>query len=124
MQGLSGTLSGVAAQVYGVAKELEKPEEERQPGLTQEALNEFAEGLTYTYNDYFEPVDKAMLVRVLKMAEALPADQRITGLEYIFTGSGMTPEQWVEKAYSTSKLKDIEFAKSLIGKPSSELVKT
>jgi hypothetical protein len=79
--------------------------------------------LTYTYNDYYEPVDKAMLLRVLKMAEALPAEQRIAGLEYIFTGSGMTPEQWVEKAYSTSKLKDIEFAKSLIGKPSSELVK-
>jgi hypothetical protein len=123
LQGLSGTLSGVAAQVYGLARELEKPEEERQPGLTKDALDEFAEGLTYTYNDYYEPVDKAMLLRVLKMAEGLPADQRIAGMEYIFTGSGMTPEQWVEKAYSTSKLKDIEFAKSLIGKPSSELVK-
>ncbi|HZM14245.1 MAG TPA: S46 family peptidase [Bacteroidales bacterium] len=123
LQGLSGTLSGVAAQIYGLAKELEKPEGERQPGLTKDALDEFAEGLTYTYNDYYEPVDKAMLLRALKMAEALPADQRIAGMEYIFTGSGMTPEQWVEKAYSTSKLKDIEFAKSLIGKPSSELVK-
>jgi hypothetical protein len=123
LQGLSGTLSGVAAQIYGLAKELEKPEGERQPGLTKDALDEFAEGLTYTYNDYYEPVDKAMLLRALKMAEALPAAQRIAGMEYIFTGSGMTPEQWVEKAYSTSKLKDIEFAKNLIGKPPSELIK-
>lgn len=123
LQSLSGTLSGVAAQVYGVAREMEKPEEERQPGLTEETLKEYANGMSYTYNDYYEPVDEAMLLRALKMAEALPAGQRIAGLEYIFTGSGMTLEQWVEKAYSTSKLKDMEFAKGLIGKPSSELVK-
>ena len=123
LQGLAGTLPGVAVQVYGLARELEKPEEERQPGLTEEALKEFAEGLTYAYNDYYEPVDKAMLLRALKMAEALPADQRIAGLDNIIAVSGMTPEQWVEKAYSTTKLKDPEFAKSLIGKSSSELVK-
>ena len=123
MQGLSGTMSGVATQVYGIAREMEKPEEERQPGLTEATLKDFADGLTYTYNDYYEPVDKAMLLRVLKMAEALPADQRIEGLDNIIIGSGMTPEKWVEMAYSTTKLKDPEFAKSLIGKPSSELEK-
>jgi hypothetical protein len=123
MQGLSGTMSGVATQVYGIAREMEKPEEERQPGLTEATLKDFADGLTYTYNDYYEPLDKAMLLRVLKMAEALPADQRIEGLDKIIIGSGMTPEKWVEMAYSTSKLKDPEFAKSLIGKPSSELEK-
>jgi len=123
LQGLAGTLPGVAMQVYGLARELEKPEEERQPGLTEETLKEYADGLTYTYNDYYEPVDKAMLLRALKMAEALPADQRIAGLDSIFAVSGMTPEQWVEKAYSTTKLKNPEFAKNLIGKSSSDLAK-
>ena len=72
LQGLSGTMLSVASQIYSLAMEMEKPEEERQPGLTQETLDAYAEELTYSYNDYFEPVDKAMLLRVIKMAAALP----------------------------------------------------
>ncbi|MBN1415733.1 MAG: S46 family peptidase [Bacteroidales bacterium] len=123
LQRLSGTMLDVASQVYDIAKEMDKPEEERETDLTEEALKEFEERLTYTYNDYFEPVDKAMLVRVLKMAAVLPADQRITGLEYILTGSDKTPEQWVDEAYNTTKLKDPEYVKSLIGKSSAEIEK-
>lgn len=124
LQGLSGTMLSVASQIYGLAVEMGKPEEERQPGLTQEALDSYAEELTYTYNDYFEPVDKALLLRVIKMAVALPADQRITGLDKILSASGQTPEQWVNEAYSNTKLKDAAFAKSLIGKPAAEIEKT
>jgi hypothetical protein len=124
LTGLSGTMFNVSGQVYNIAKEMEKPVEERQPGLNDEALKEYKEGLIYAYNDYYEPLDKALLLRVLKMAAALPADQRITGLESILTGSGMTPEQWVDKAYTTTKMKDPEFAKSLVGKSSAEIEKT
>ncbi len=118
---LAGRLAGVANNIYGLSRELEKPEEERQPGLTEDALKEFGEGLQYTYNDYFEPLDRALLLRALKMAAALGGDQRLAGLEHIFTGAGMTPEQWVENAYTTTKMKDLEFARGLIGKPSAEL---
>ncbi len=124
LQGLSGTLTGVATQIYDLAREMQKPAGERQPGLTDEAVKEFAEGLTYTYNDYYEPLDKAMLVRTLKMAAALPEGQRITGLDYILKNPGKTPEQWVDDAYKTSKLKDISYAKSLIGKPVAEIEKS
>ena len=124
LQGLSGTLFSASSQIYNAARELEKTANERKPGLTEESLKELEEGLTYSYNDYYEPVDKALLVRTLKMAAALPADQRITGLEYILTGSGMTPEKWVDEAYNTTKMKDPAFAKSLIGKPSAEIEKT
>ncbi|MCU0378900.1 MAG: S46 family peptidase, partial [Bacteroidales bacterium] len=121
LQGLSGTMASVATQLYGIGKELEKPEEERQPGLTEEALAEFAEQLTYAYNDYYEPVDKAMLLRALKMAAALPEGQRISGLDFIF---GDPPEDWISESYYTSKLKDPVYARSLVGKPASELLKT
>jgi len=124
LTGLAGTMAGVAGQVYNIAKELEKPEDQRQPGLTEEALKEFSEGLSYNYSDYYEPVDKAMLLRVLKMAEALPADQRITGLDFIFNTKDFTTEEWVEDAYLSSRMKDPEFARSLIGKPVSEIEKT
>lgn len=123
LQGLSGTMLSVATQIYNLSKEIEKPAEERQPGLTADALNEFKDQLTYAYNDYYEPSDKAMLLKILKMAAALPPDQRITGVDKIILSSGMTAEQWVEKAYKTTKLKRSEYAKSLIGKSSSELEK-
>ena len=123
LQGLSGTMINVASQIYNLAKEMDKPEEDRQPGLTQETLDDYAEELTYAYNDYFEPVDKAMLLRVMNMAAALPSDQRITGLDNILSASGKTPEQWVDDAYSITKLKDPSFSKILIGKPAAEIEK-
>ena len=124
LQGLSGTLLSVADQILSVAREMDKPVEERQPGLTEDALNEFAEGLKYSYNDYYEEVDKAMLLRTLKMAADLPEDQQITGLDYILKGSGKSLEQWVDDAYNTTKIKDLAYAKDLIGKPTSDLDKT
>ncbi len=120
---LSGTMAAVAGNIYGLSRELEKPETERQPGLTEDVLKDFGEGLKYTYNDYYEPLDRALLLRTLKMAAALPADQRLTGLDKVMTASGMTPEQWVDNAYSTTKMKDLDYARGLIGKPAAELVK-
>jgi hypothetical protein len=118
---LSGRITGVANTLYGISRELGKPEDERQPGLTEDALADYADGLKYTYNDYYEPVDKALLVRALKMADALEGDQRITALDYIFADPGLTPEQWVDNAYSASRMKDLEFVRSLVGKPADEL---
>lgn len=123
LQYFSGLVLLSANQIYDYAREMEKPVAERNPGITEETSKEMAEGFTLVYNDYLESVDKATLVRALKMAAALPAGQRITGLDYIITDSGKTPEQWVDEAYSTSKMKDVEFAKSLIGKPSAEIEK-
>ena len=118
--GLAGMQLSVASQIYYLAKEMEKPEGERQPGLTDETIKESIDGLQYTYADYFEPVEKAMLVRALKKAAALPANQRITGLEYILRG-GQSPESFVDQSFASSKLKDIEFAKSIFRKSSKEL---
>lgn len=123
-QGLSGSISGVALQIYNLAREMEKPSDKRQPGLTAEVLKQFADQLDYTYNDYYEPLDKALLVRALKKAAELPAGQRIDGLEYILNGSGKTPEQWVDEAYNVTKLKDPAFAKSLVGASSATIEKT
>ena len=118
---LSGTLTGVANNVYGLVMEMEKPEGERQPGLTTEAIQEYADALEYTYNDYYEPVDKALLLRSLKMAAALEGDQRITELDYIFNSPDKTLDQWVDEAYATTKMKDLEFVRSLTDKSPSEL---
>jgi len=121
VQGLAGMQLGVAGQIVFLAKEMEKPESERQPGLTPEAIDEAADGLKYTYANYVDYFDKALLVRALEMADALPAYQRIQPMEYIFSDPAVTPAQWAEKAMQQSKLNDLEFARSLVKKNTAEL---
>ncbi len=121
VQGLAGMQLGVAGQIVFLAMELDKPESERQPGLTPEAIDEAADGLKYTYANYVDYFDKALLVRALEMADALPSGQRIQPMEYIFSDPSVTPAQWAEKAMQQSKLNDLEFARSLFRKSASEL---
>jgi hypothetical protein len=120
-QGLAGLQLSMATQIYYIAKEMEKPVGERQAGLTDEAITEAMEGLQYAYTDYYEPVDKALLVRSLQMAAALPSNQRITALEYILGDKQQTLEQFSDRAVATSRMNDLEFAKSLYKKSSKEL---
>jgi len=120
-QGLAGLQLSMAFQIYSLARELEKPVGERQPGLTDETIKEAMDGLQYAYADYDEPVDKALLIRALRMAEALPANQRIPGLEYILGNKQQSVEQFAENAVTTSKMNDLEFAKSIFKKSSKEL---
>ncbi|MCX6247265.1 MAG: S46 family peptidase, partial [Bacteroidetes bacterium] len=121
LRGLSGTPLSVAQQVLFIAQEREKPEGERSPGFTDEAIQQNIEGVEDTYFNYYEPVDKAMMIRTLKMAEALPANQRITGLEYIFSNTQKPVEQFVDEAFRTSKLTTAAYAKTLFKMSTKEL---
>ncbi len=120
-QGLSGTLPSVANQVYYIAGQMAKPAADREPGFDEETVKQFSEGLQYNYNDYYEPLDKALLVRALKMASKLPQDQRITGLEYIFADPSKTIDQFVNDAYATTRMKDLEYVRSILMKTPAEL---
>lgn len=121
IQGLAGTQLSIANTIYSVVKEMEKPESERQPGFNERMIQETIDGLQYSYDSYYEPVDKALLVRALKMADTLPLNQSIRGLAYIFKDKSKTIVQFVDEAYKTSKLSDVEYAKSLFKKSSAEL---
>lgn len=123
-QGLAGTMLSVAGQITYISNELQKPEAERRPGLTEEAINEFRDALQYSYNDYYEPLDKAMLLRALKMASTLPQGQRIVALEPILSNDEKTLEQSVDALYAGTKLKDIEYARTLVKMTPDELRKT
>jgi hypothetical protein len=112
LSGLAGTELGVAGYAYVMAKEMEKPKKERRPGYTEEAIQDAIDGMQYQYMNFYEPFDKALLKMALELADKLPADQRIEGLEYIFKGS-QSIDEFVDEAYKTSKLNDVEYAKSL-----------
>lgn len=120
-QGLAGLQLSIAFQIYYVAREMEKPADDRQPGLTDESIKEAIDGLQYPYADYYEPADKALLVRSLNLAAALPADQRITSLDYILNDNTQTIQKFADNAVATSRMSDLEFAKSLYKKSSKEL---
>jgi len=76
--------------------------------------------LHYQYASYYLPFDKALLTRTLKMIKDLPENQRITSLDYIFNDS-KSIEEFVDEAYASSKLNDLEYAKSLYTKSPAEL---
>ena len=120
-QGLAGLQLNIASQIYYIAREMEKTVGERQPGLTDETIKEAIDGLQYAYADYYEPADKALLVRALKMADALQPGQRITGLDYILNDHTQTIQQYADNAVATSKMNDLEFAKTMYKKSSKEL---
>jgi hypothetical protein len=119
--GLSnGLLLSLASQIYGTVKEREKPAEERAPYFTERSVEQMVKNLHLRYFSYYEPVDKAMLKRVLGIVKELPEGQRIEGLEYIFSGS-QSINDFVEDAYAKTKLMDVEYAKPLFNKSSKEL---
>jgi hypothetical protein len=114
LQGLSGTLSNIAGIIYINVREMDKPKKERESWATEENLQETIDNLKFQYANYYEPTDKAMLVYALEMVNKLPEDQRIEELEYIFEESGGSIGKWVDKAYTSSKLTDMEQAKSMM----------
>ena len=118
--GLAGTPLSVAIQIYNITKEIEKPVSERQPGITKETLDRIKEQIPLNYANYFEPVDKALMIRTINMAAELPADQRINGIKYI-TDVKMAPDVIIEGYWQNSKLADPDYVVSIIGKTSKEL---
>jgi hypothetical protein len=116
----SGMLLSLGSQAYGTVREREKPEEERAPYFTERGVEQTVKNLHLRYFSYYEPVDKAMLKRVLGIVKELPEGQRIEGLEYIFGGS-QSIDDFVEEAYAKTKLMDVEYARPLFNKTSEEL---
>ena len=120
-QGFAGTPLVIAQQIIYFAQQRDKPVSERDPGFTDETVNQTIDGLQYTYANYFEPVDKALMVRALQKAKELPQDQRITGVENIISNNSKTIEQFVDEAFRSSRLTDINYAKTLFKKSTKEL---
>jgi len=118
--GLAGTPLSAAIQIYNITKEIEKPESERRPGITIETFDRIKEQVPLNYANYYEPVDKALMIRTINMAAELPGDQRINGIKYL-TDIEMMPVAIVEDYWQNSKLVDPDYVVSIVGKSSSEL---
>ena len=120
LQGLSGTPLNIAQRIIYVAQQREKPEGERDPGFSDDMVQGIIDRLPRTFTNYYEPVDKALLLHTLNMAKDLPQGQRITGLEYLFA-TGKPIDQFVDEAYKSTKLLDVNSIKPLYNKTTKEL---
>ncbi len=115
-----GTLAGLARQIYGIAREREKPEAERQPGFSERNVDRGVEQLHLRYYSFWEPVDKAMLTRTLNKIKNLPPELKIDAVDYIFKDY-TSIDDFVNQAYTKSRLNDVEYTKPLFKKASKEL---
>jgi len=113
---LGGTMMNLGAQIYNLAEERAKPKKERDPAMSEKEIARAVSRLHFMMMAYYEPSDKAMLMMALKKGAALPADQRIKGLESLLSGDEKDLQAFVDKAYKETKLKDVEYVKSLFAK--------
>jgi prefoldin subunit 5 len=115
----AGTITSIANGAYAAAKEFAKPEDKREPGFTKKKVERDVERLQYRYLSYYEPFDKAMLIKNLKKIKSLTGKNKISALDYIT--QKMDIEAFVDKAYQNTQLTDPQFAKKLYFMSVSEL---
>jgi hypothetical protein len=118
---LAGVVFGTAQMAYQTVKEREKPKKLRDPEFSEKDIKRRVDRLRFRYMSFYEPVDKAMLKKILKWADQLPQEIRLKGLDSLLKEKKQTIDQWVEQAYANTKLEDVTFAKSLFNKKVKEL---
>jgi len=120
LNNLAGLLVSVANSVYRTVSERSKPEGERDPSFSESDTRRFSQRLMTRYTNFDVEIDSRMLRHILQDASLLAADQRIKGLEYIFRDF-TSIDDFIHKAFATTKLNDAEFAKSLYTKSKAEI---
>lgn len=118
---LGGVVLGTAQMAYNTAKEREKPKKLRDPEFSEKDIKRSVDRLRFRYISFYEPLDKAMLKKILKWAEQLPQEIRLKGMDNLLKEKKLTIDSWVEQAYANTKLKDAAFAKSLFNKKVKQL---
>jgi len=117
----AGTLPLVAKAAYYVAKEREKPISKRDPNFSEKDVERNIERLHYRYMGFYEPAQKELLKYTLEKAVKLPVNNRVKGIDKILAKNNMSPAEYVDYAFENTKLKDVEYAKSLLDLNSLEM---
>ncbi|GAB1267725.1 S46 family peptidase [Aurantivibrio infirmus] len=96
------SLPSVAAQLYRLALEKQKPDEEREPGYQERDAIRFEQSLRRLSRRYDETIDNAMLDHMLLQYAKLPRQQRIASYDKFFKISDSVDLKKIHK--QTSKL--------------------
>jgi len=117
----TGTLPSVANNIYYNVKEREKSDGDRDPKFSEKDVQRGMERLHYRYMGFYEPAQKELLKYFLNNATKLPVTTRVKGIDGILAKNNMKADEFVDFAFENTKLKDAEYAKSLIDMKSNEL---
>lgn len=112
LAGVSGLLD-VAMFAQTLAAEKEKPEAERSPGLTNPANLARAQArVASIFEDRNVTLEREMFIYLLRRAAALPAGQKIEGIERRFAQLSPEARQQAELDFARSVIESKKFATS------------
>jgi hypothetical protein len=118
---LSGDMVSIAKKIYTLSREREKSLKERDPYFSEKDIHREADRLHFRYISFYEPADKALLKRSLNLMAKLDDSKRIQGLDYILKNDSFSIDQFIEGAYARTRLKDVNFVKTLYNLSSKEI---
>ena len=111
--------------VYEAAIELKKDDLERESAYMERNFPQTKKRLQLTLRNYYEPTDKVILKEILMRAARLPEEYDIAAINDIIKEDD--PEKaiddFIEKAYSNTKLRDLKVLMEALEKSPQELKK-
>ena len=128
----SSSYLSAAQTLYMLSTELPKNDLDREPGFQQRDWIRIREGMDRMQRTIDPTVDRALLKWAMKMAAALPADERIEPLDKAFGLTvGMSKDEadqaidtTLDKLYANTKMADHSFRLGLIEKSTADLMGT
>jgi len=121
------SLFSIARTLYKYSIEKEKPNLEREEGYLERDLPGLKRSIAMQKYSLYLPAQKEFLELMLGYAVKLPDSLRIDAIEELFKGKegkalNAAIEKYANEAHDKSKLKDVNYALSLLGKDTEELL--
>ncbi len=119
----SSTLLNLGYTVYQAARELQKPDLERESAFMDRNFTRTKENLKLNLANYYEMTDKTFLKELLLRASKLPEGKRIPAVDSIIKGENaeVTIDQFIARVFSQTKLSDEYFVTDALSKSPEEI---
>jgi len=121
----SSNLLTLGYTVFEAAKELQKPDLERESPYMERNFAQTKEGLQSIIKNYYEPVDKIFFKEILLRASKLPTEKRIPAIDEIIQSNNAEEsiDKFIENAYRSTKLNNEDTLLNLLTKSPEEIDK-
>jgi hypothetical protein len=109
-----------ATSIVRAAIERQKPDDARDALYTQRNIARVGERLEREQKSYFPASDRAVLTAIVRRALALPAEQRITAIDRVFSGDADVAQR-VAQLYAESKVLDAQERQTMLAETPAQL---
>ena len=124
--GGSSVLLSAGYTAFKLSTQLQKEDLQREPAYMNRNLRALKDRMELAYADRNDGIDRLFMKEILKKASQLPEGQKIAAVETIIknstNGSAATAiDKFVDESHANSKLRDVEFFKSLLATKPEEI---